>query len=295
MKAARVLENNKESFILLNGNVAITREELTQQTGLNIPYRLSDFLFGDLLYEIEKKLSKLKFQHEANKFRPLVPIPDPPKIICLNFNYSDQHNWIRFGRLPPKDPIFYLKPRTCLNGPYDDVHCPAFVTQLDFEGELAVVIGKTCKNISNEDAIYVVLGYMVTNDFSARDIQYIDIQVSRSKCFDSFAPCGPWITTRSEIYDANNLRLITKVNSEIRQDSTTANMVIKIGEIISKLSRVMTLEPGDIIATGTPMGTILSSQGKKKWLQTNDIVEVEIEGLCSIRNRIVIDNESNSH
>jgi 2-keto-4-pentenoate hydratase/2-oxohepta-3-ene-1,7-dioic acid hydratase in catechol pathway len=117
------------------------------------------------------------------------------------------------------------------------------------------------------------------NDVSARDIQYTDIQVSRSKCFDTFAPCGPWITTRSEVSDPNNLRICTRVNGETRQDSTTGNMVLRVEEIISKLSKVMTLEPGNIISTGTPMGTILSSGGRKPWLKTGDIVEVEIERL----------------
>ncbi len=154
---------------------------------------------------------------------------------------------------------------------------------------MAFVISKKCKNVSENDAIMTVGGYFVMNDVSARDIQYTDVQVSRSKCFDTFAPCGPWITTRSEVADPNKLRILTRVNGETRQDSNTANMVLRVEEIISKLSKVMTLEPGDIISTGTPMGTILSSGGRKPWLKSGDMVEVEIESLGAIKNKIVFE------
>jgi 2-keto-4-pentenoate hydratase/2-oxohepta-3-ene-1,7-dioic acid hydratase in catechol pathway len=271
----------------LKDNLAITRDEIMDQTKLDLPIRLKDFLIRDLKNNLEDNFLRLKFGHDINDFRLLMPIPDPSKIICLNFNYTDQDNWIRFGRAPPKEPVFYLKPRTSLTGPYDDILCPRFIGQLDFEGELVVVIGKSGKNIPTEDALYYVLGYMIINDVSARDIQYIDIQVSRSKSFDTFGPIGPWLTTKDEVKDPNNLSLKTKVNGEIRQDSSTAKMVLKIDEIISKLSKVMTLEAGDLIATGTPMGTILSSGGKKKFLQTNDKVEIEIESLGKIENKIV--------
>jgi 2-keto-4-pentenoate hydratase/2-oxohepta-3-ene-1,7-dioic acid hydratase in catechol pathway len=287
LRAARVLNKNQESFILLKDNLAITRDEIMDQTKLDLPIRLKDFLIRDLKNNLEDNFPRLKFGHDINDFRLLMPIPDPSKIICLNFNYTDQDNWIRFGRAPPKEPVFYLKPRTSLTGPYDDILCPRFIGQLDFEGELVVVIGKSGKNIPTEDALYYVLGYMIINDVSARDIQYIDIQVSRSKSFDTFGPIGPWLTTKDEVKDPNNLSLKTKVNGEIRQDSSTAKMVLKIDEIISKLSKVMTLEAGDLIATGTPMGTILSSGGKKKFLQTNDKVEIEIESLGKIENKIV--------
>jgi 2-keto-4-pentenoate hydratase/2-oxohepta-3-ene-1,7-dioic acid hydratase in catechol pathway len=287
LRAARILNKNQESFILLKDNLAITRDEINDQTKLDLPIRLKDFLIRDLKNNLEDNFLRLKFGHDINDFQLLMPIPDPSKIICLNFNYTDQDNWIRFGRAPPKEPVFYLKPRTSLTGPYDDILCPRFIGQLDFEGELVVVIGKSGKNIPTEDAFYYVLGYMIINDVSARDIQYIDIQVSRSKSFDTFGPIGPWLTTKDEVKDPNNLSLKTKVNGEIRQDSSTAKMVLKIDEIISKLSKVMTLEAGDLIATGTPMGTILSSGGKKKFLQTNDKVEIEIESLGKIENKIV--------
>lgn len=288
MKVARIAGSPTASYILINGNgnEAITGHEVAIQLGISLPNTLEDFLLGEFAHKVERLERKLQFTHSLNNFQLLYPISNPQKIIFLNFNYKDQSGWIRFGKTSPTEPVFYLKPRTCLNGPFGDIVCPDFVTHLDFEGEMAAVIGKKCKNISENDALLAICGYMVMNDVSARDIQYTDIQVSRSKCFDTFAPCGPWITIRSDIMDPNDLRLITKVNGEVRQDSRTSNMVLRIEEIISKLSKVMTLEPGDIISTGTPMGTILSSHGMKAWLKNDDVIEVEVEGLGSIRNHV---------
>ena len=294
LKVARVTGSATTSFVVIQGDEAITREEITAQFGFALPYNLTDFLASELVHKVEHLLPKFKFVHKLDEFQLSYPIVNPPKMIFLNFNYTDQSGWIRFGKSAPHEPVFYLKPRTCLNGPFADITCPDFVTQLDFEGELAAVIGKKCKNISEIDAIVAVCGYMVMNDVSARDIQYTDIQVSRSKCFDSFAPCGPWISTHEDVENPNDLRLVTRVNGEIRQDSRTSNMVLKVEQIISKLSKVMTLEPGDIVSTGTPMGTILSNHGQKPWLKSNDVVEVEIEGLGSIRNRIIFESPPGS-
>jgi 2-keto-4-pentenoate hydratase/2-oxohepta-3-ene-1,7-dioic acid hydratase in catechol pathway len=127
----------------------------------------------------------------------------------------------------------------------------------------------------------------VLNDISARDIQFIDKQYTRAKSFDTFGPCGPWITTLDEIPDPHNLHITTKVNGDIRQDSTTANLVLNINRIIHSLSKAMTLEPSDIISTGTPTGTALSLSSHLKYLQDGDIVEVEIERLGKIQNQVV--------
>ena len=291
MKIARTTSSKEdEAYIIINdrGN-AVTRGEIIQQIGIKLPRDPVCILSTEQVYELEHVLPKLKYSHTISEFSLSYPIGDPPKIIFLNFNYRDQSGWIRFGKTLPHDPVFYLKPRTSLNGPYDDIRCPKFVTQLDFEGELAFVICKKCKNISENDASTTIGGYFVMNDVSARDVQYVDIQVSRSKCFDTFAPCGPWIATRSEIPDPNKLSITTMVNGEVRQNSSTANMVLRVEEIICKLSRVMTLEPGDIVATGTPMGTILSSSGGKPWLKTGDVVEVNIDRVGAIKNRVVFE------
>jgi 2-keto-4-pentenoate hydratase/2-oxohepta-3-ene-1,7-dioic acid hydratase in catechol pathway len=287
MRLARTLQSNQENFIVIDRNgAAITSDEMAIQTGIVLPKQLEKFLFSDYLKKMIKLLDSLSFTHSIDEFKILPPINDTYKIICLAFNYTDQGSWVRFGRKPPTEPVIYLKPRTCLIGPTDDILCPKLVKQLDYEGELALTIRRKCKNVSTMEASDYIAGYFVLNDVSARDIQFIDKQYTRAKGFDTFGPCGPWLTTTDEIIDPGNLRIITRVNGDIRQDSSTANLVLNVNEIISKLSKVMTLEPGDIISTGTPSGTALSLSSDLKYLKHNDIVEVEIEKIGKIRNRV---------
>ena len=286
-RLARILQSNQENFIAIDSNgTAITSDEIATQTGLILPKQLEKFLFSDHLKKIMELSDNLSYIHPINEFKILPPINDTYKIICLAFNYTDQGSWVRFGRNPPTEPVIYLKPRTCLIGPTDDILCPKFVKQLDYEGELALTIGRKCKNVSTNESSEYIAGYFVLNDVSARDIQFIDKQYSRAKGFDTFGPCGPWLTTSDEIMDPCNLRITTRVNGDIRQDSSTANLVLKVDEIISKLSKVMTLEPGDIISTGTPSGTALSLSSDSKYLRHNDIVEVEIDKVGKIRNKV---------
>ena len=287
MRLARTLQANHENFIVISGNgAAITSDEMAIQTGLVLPKQLEKFLFSDYLKKMIKLLDSLSYIHSIDEFKILPPINNTYKIICLAFNYTDQGSWVRFGRNPPTEPVIYLKPRTCLIGPTDDILCPKFVKQLDYEGELALTIGRRCKNVSTTEASDYIKGYFVLNDVSARDIQFIDKQYTRAKGFDTFGPCGPWLTTTDEIIDPSNLRITTRVNGDIRQDSSTANLVLNVKEIVSKLSKVMTLEPGDIISTGTPSGTALSLSSDLKYLKHNDVVEVEIEKIGKIRNRV---------
>jgi 2-keto-4-pentenoate hydratase/2-oxohepta-3-ene-1,7-dioic acid hydratase in catechol pathway len=287
MRLARTLQSNQENFIVIDHNgAALTSDEMAIQTGLVLPKRLEKFLFSDYLKKMIKLLDSLSYIHTLDEFKILPPINETYKIICLAFNYTDQGSWVRFGRKPPTEPVIYLKPRTCLIGPADDILCPNFVKQLDYEGELALTIGRKCKNVSTTEASDHIAGYFVLNDVSARDIQFIDKQYTRAKGFDTFGPCGPWLTTTDEIIDPGNLRITTRVNGDIRQDSSTANLVLNVNEIISKLSKVMTLEPGDIISTGTPSGTALSLSSDLKYLKHNDVVEVEIERIGKIRNRV---------
>ena len=292
MKVARIRKRNKEeTFALVNNedqNKLILRGDIQKQNRLALPDSLEDFVFGDFPYKMSDRLDKLSYSHSMNEFDILPPITRTFKIICLAFNYTDQATWVRFGKNPPSEPVIYLKPRTSLIGPFENIICPKFVRQLDYEGELAFVIGKRCKNIAQEDALNCVAGYFIMNDISARDIQFIDKQYSRAKGFDTFGPCGPWLTTADEIPDPDNLQLTTRVNGEIRQNSSTKNLVLKVDRIIHRLSKVMTLEPGDIISTGTPSGTALSfSSHLNAYLRHNDIVEVEIEKLGKIRNVVV--------
>jgi 2-keto-4-pentenoate hydratase/2-oxohepta-3-ene-1,7-dioic acid hydratase in catechol pathway len=290
LRVARIAAaDNKETFALVDsaGKQIATKEDIENQVGIHLPKTIEDFLFQGYAGKVKSLEGKLSFSRKIEDFRLLAPITQTFKIICLAFNYSDQTSWVRFGKSPPKDPVIYFKPRTSLSGPFDDILCPKFVAQLDYEGELALVIGKKCKNAPEAMAADYISGYFIFNDVSARDIQFIDKQYSRAKSFDTFGPCGPWLTTPDEVSDPGNLCLTTKVNGEIRQDSSTKNLVLKINRIIHTLSSVMTLEPGDIISTGTPSGTALSLSSHLKYLQNGDIVEVEIEKLGKIRNKIV--------
>jgi 2-keto-4-pentenoate hydratase/2-oxohepta-3-ene-1,7-dioic acid hydratase in catechol pathway len=292
LKIARILQYGQETFAIVNENrKAITRDEIIDQTDLILPSEIEEFLFAGYVQQIkDHHLGRLSFSHEVNEFNFLPPIMKSFKIICLAFNYTDQGSWVRFGKNPPKEPIIYLKPRTSLIGAMDDIICPNFVEELDYEGELALAIGKKCRKANEDDAINYVAGYFVLNDVSARDVQFIDKQYSRAKGFDTFGPCGPWLTTTDEVSDPCNLHITTKVNGETRQDSSTKNLVLKVEKIIYSLSKVMTLEPGDIISTGTPSGTALSMSSGLKYLKHNDIVEVEIEKLGKIRNRVLFVN-----
>ncbi|NNM35820.1 MAG: fumarylacetoacetate hydrolase family protein [Nitrosopumilus sp.] len=285
MKIARLQYGNSETYGFVKGEKVATKDEITYLTGVPIPQNVKDFLFDGWYDEIKNKINDLPYGENISKFKLLAPIPNPNKIICLAFNYVDHAK--EQGLQAPEDPAIVIKPRTALNGTNSDIVCPDFVTQLDYEIELAIIIGKNCKNISLEEASDIIFGYMVFNDVSARDIQFKDKQFTRGKSFDSFAPCGPWITTKDEIKDPQNLKMSTKVNGEIRQNSSSDNMFIKIPEIVSKISQVMTLEKGDIISTGTPAGVMLNKPNAV-FLKDGDKVEMEIEGLGILNNTIKI-------
>ncbi len=213
----------------------------------------------------------------------LAPIAFPPKIICLGLNYVDHA--AESGAEIPDEPIIFMKPHTTIIGPNQNIIKPSFVKSLDYEGELAVVIGKTAKNIPAAEAKNHIFGYTVFNDVSARDIQFKDGQWTRGKSFDTFAPTGPCITTENQLRNTDNLAIRTWVNGELRQNGTTRNMIFNVNQIIHHLSRVMTLEPCDIIATGTPAG-VGHHMKPKKYLQHGDVVRIEIEGIGVLENTV---------
>jgi len=285
MKIARLSYNNNETYGFVKGDKVSTKDEITYLTGVPIPQNVKDFLFDGWYDEIKNKIDDLPYEDNISKYKLLPPIPNPNKIICLAFNYIDHAK--EQGLQAPEDPALVIKPRTTLNSTNSDIVCPDFVTQLDYEVELAMIIGKDCKNVNVNDAFDMIFGYMIFNDVSARDIQFKDKQFTRGKSFDSFAPCGPWITTKDEIKEVQNLKLTTKINGEIRQNSSTSNMFIQIPEIISKISKVMTLEKGDIISTGTPAGVMLNKPNAV-FLKDGDKVQMEIEGLGTLNNTIKV-------
>jgi 2-keto-4-pentenoate hydratase/2-oxohepta-3-ene-1,7-dioic acid hydratase in catechol pathway len=289
MKIARFLESGKETFGLVKDGKIATREQITFETGIPLPFSIKDFLFDGWFDEIKEKVSKISYERNISNCTLLAPIPNPSKIICLALNYIDHAK--EQDRTPPEEPVIFIKPRTSLTGTQSDIVCPSFVTKLDYEIELALVIGKNSKNIPESKAMEAIFGYMIFNDVSARDIQFKDKQFTRGKGFDTFAPCGPWITTADEISNPQNLKMITKINDEIRQNSNTSKMFLKIPSIVSKLSKVMTLEKGDIISTGTPEGVVLNNPNIK-YLQDGDKIEMEIENFGTLINSVKFVNQN---
>jgi 2-keto-4-pentenoate hydratase/2-oxohepta-3-ene-1,7-dioic acid hydratase in catechol pathway len=213
----------------------------------------------------------------------LAPIASPPKIICLGLNYIDHA--AEANAKVPDEPVIFMKPHTTIIGPNENIIKPSFVHQLDYEGELAIVIGKKAKNIPTSEATKHIFGYTILNDISARDYQFKDGQWTRGKSFDTFAPTGPCITTANQIRDTANLTVRTWVNGELRQNSTTRNMAFSVSEIMHHLSRVMTLEPCDIVATGTPAGVGFAMK-PPKYLQHGDVVRIEIQEIGTLENTV---------
>src|SRR5215212_10544432 len=261
----------------------ITKSEIQEQTGIPIPPRIKEFMFEGWLNEVKDNRGTLKYSHRIEDVGLLAPLPNPSKIICLAFNYYDHAR--DAGLTPSQEPVIFLKPRTALNSPHGTVVSPSYVKRLDYEAEIAVIMGKRIKKVSEEESLDAVFGYMIFHDVSARDIQFRDKQFTRGKSIDTFAPCGPWITTKDEVIDPQSLKIVTTVNGEIRQNSSSNNMVIPIRKIISSLSNLITIEPGDIISTGTPAGVAMSMKDPR-YLRHDDVVEISIEKLGTIRNKV---------
>lgn len=288
MKIARIKDISAgETYAILSRDAGklVTRSGIQEQTGIPLPPTVKDFMFNDWTNEVMAYQEEIEYDTSLDAVELLAPLPNPPTIICLAFNYYDHAK--DAGLMPSDEPVIFIKPRTTLNSPYSDIICPRFVKRLDYEAEIAVIIGKRTKGISEEEALGSVFGYMIMHDVSARDIQFKDKQFTRGKGIDTFAPCGPWITTKDEIADPQNLTIVTRVNDEVRQNSSSLNMVIPIKRIISSLSSVMTIEAGDIISTGTPAGVAMS-MAEPKYLKHGDIVEIAIERLGRIRNRVTV-------
>jgi 2-keto-4-pentenoate hydratase/2-oxohepta-3-ene-1,7-dioic acid hydratase in catechol pathway len=212
------------------------------------------------------------------------PIPDPQKIICIGLNYHDHAKEV--GATPPPSPIFFAKFANSLVGPQDDLIPPRDESHVDYEAELAVVIGKPGRYIPRADALFHVAGAMAFNDVSARDFQLANQLWTSGKAVDTFGPCGPALVTVDELGDLQDLSVQTRVNGERVQNGTTAQMIFPIAELIEFLTRVMTLEPGDIIATGTPAG-VAKAHTPPRFLKTGDVVEVEIQGIGTLKNRVL--------
>ena len=213
-------------------------------------------------------------------------VPDPEKIICVGLNYRKH---AAEGGMPvPDQPIYFAKFRNSLAGSGEEVAVPAATRKADYEVELVAVIGRTTRNVSTEAALDAVFGYATGNDLSARELQMRSSQWTYGKAIDGFAPLGPHLVTADEVPDPQALRTRTWVNGDLRQDSNTRDMVFSVAELVSDLSQIMTLEPGDVIYTGTPEGVILGMD-EQFWLQPGDEVVCEVEGLGRLVTPLVAD------
>jgi len=210
----------------------------------------------------EYKLSELK----------ILPPTVPTKIVCTGLNYIDHANELNYPI--PKWPILFIKPSTTVVGHMENIEYPTMSSRVEYEGEMAIIISERCKNVKDPEA--VILGYTGINDVTARDIQRKDVQWTRAKSFDTFAPIGPFITTDINPGDA---RIETRVNGKTRQKSNTKNLIFDVNDLVRFISEVMTLNAGDVIATGTPYGV-----GE---LLIGDTVEIEIEGVGVLSNNVI--------
>jgi len=212
-------------------------------------------------------------------------IENPGKIVAIGLNYMDHVR--ESGAEPPAKPLVFTKFTTSLIGDGEEIRIPKGLTErVDWEVELAVVIDRDARNVSEADALSYVRGYTVANDVSARDLQFADVQWVRAKSLDTFCPLGPVLVTADEIPDPQALRLICRVNGEVMQDANTDLMIFGVAELISFCSRSFTLEPGDVILTGTPWGCGEFMEPKRS-LAAGDVVECEIEGIGTLRNPVV--------
>lgn len=204
----------------------------------------------------------------------LLPPVLPSKVVAIGKNYADHAR--EMGDEPPAEPVLFLKPSTSVIGPGATISYPALSQQVDYEGELAVVIGRMCREVPAERVSEVVLGYTCANDVTARDLQRSDGQWARAKGFDTFCPLGPWIETD---LDPSDLAISTRLNGEVKQDARTSLLLHDVGELVAFVSNVMTLLPGDVILTGTPAGVGPVAAG--------DVVTVTIEGIGALTNTVV--------
>jgi 2-keto-4-pentenoate hydratase/2-oxohepta-3-ene-1,7-dioic acid hydratase in catechol pathway len=291
MKTVRYRYKNKECYGVLNQQTVLCLPALAKRFKIQLPQRLEDFVaLGENALKTAEDLLKKANEDDVESVSAsisavslLAPIAFPPKIICLGLNYVDHA--AETNAAVPDEPVIFMKPHTTIIGPNESILKPSFVKRLDYEGELAIVMGKKAKNIPVSEAKKYVFGYTILNDASARDFQFKDKQWTRGKSFDTFAPTGPCITTTNQVGDTDNLAIRTWVNGELRQNSSTKNMAFNVSEIVYHLSRVMTLEPCDIIATGTPAGVGFAMK-PPKYLRQGDVVRIEIEGIGVLENTV---------
>ena len=259
--------------------VAFTIEEALQvKDGLSI--------LEEQLGELKRSSSGIQaFLFHGSDVRIHAPITHPAKLIGIGLNYRDHIDEFKGGQTP-KQPLLFAMYANAITGPDEPIIRPAMSQQVDFEAELAVVIGRRGRQISAEQAVDYIAGYTIVNDVSARDLQFSDGQWLRAKSFDTFAPMGPYLVTRNTLRDGDGLDIELRLNGQTMQKSNTRNLIFKVPELVSFISKVMTLEVGDVIATGTPSG-VGFVRNPPVFMKAGDVVEIDIEGIGQLRNPVV--------
>jgi len=255
-------------------------------SGMVVPNSLQELIVAggvgeeQLLAVLQKEL--VLVSEEKVKFAP--PLSSPEKVICVGLNY-EKH--AKEGGMPiPEFPIYFAKYANSLSSHKEEIVLTEYVKKVDYEVELIVVMGKEAKDVSKEEALDFVYGYSTGNDYSVRELQSRNSQWMYGKAIDQFAPFGPYIVTADEVPDPQNLDLKLWVNGDLRQNSNTADMIFSVADIVSDLSKVMTLKPGDVIFTGTPEGVILGME-EKVWLKAGDNVVCEIGDFGQLENDLI--------
>ncbi len=251
-----------------------------------IPGSMIEFLAaGDsALNAMQNLIDSGKNRLVLNKVRLLAPIPRPGKYLAISLNYAD--HIAETGKDKPEFPTFFTKQSTCVIGHGDAIHRPKVSDKLDYEGELAFVIGKRCRHVPVDEAHQVIAGFTIANDVSVRDWQMRSPTLMLGKSFDTAGPLGPWIVTSDEIKNPHDLAIKTWVDNDLRQNANTCQMIFNCYEMVAYLSQAMTLEPGDVIATGTPSGVGVKMQ-PRGYLKPGQTVSVEIERIGRLTNSVI--------
>ena len=258
---------------------------VAENNSINAPTTIEDVIAaGEAgLNQLQQVLSLAEEVIEERSITYAPAILSPGKIICSGANYRAHVAEANLNI--PEFPIYFPKYQSSLAAHNEEIVPPSITEQVDYEVELVAIIGKQAKNVSQEEALDYVFGYTVGNDLSARELQFRGPQWMFGKAIDKFAPIGPYLITADDIADPQDLDLKCWVNGELRQSSNTQHMIFPIAEMISDLSKIMTLEPGDVLFTGTPEGVILGRE-EKIWLKAGDEIVCEVEGIGSLVNRL---------
>ncbi|MBQ0139664.1 MAG: fumarylacetoacetate hydrolase family protein [Kurthia sp.] len=305
MKIITFIENGRQRLGAIDGTTIIdlnrATEELLKSQGkiramqvaeAYVPNDTKGFLEGGeesfvyaqqaIEYALSNK-SSVQLTYDKRDVTVGAPITNPGKIICVGHNYRD--HILEMGREIPENPVIFAKFSNTLIGPQEDIPFYPISTQLDYEAEFTFVMGKQAKNVSEDDALDYVAGYTITNDVTYRDIQRRTMQWLQGKTVDGTAPMGPYLITTDELTDASNLNVVLTVNGEERQRTNTNNLVFTVEKLVSFLSNLVTLEPGDVILTGTP-GGVGFAMDPQVFLKDGDVVKVEIDEIGFIENKV---------